>query len=196
MPHEPCDREPVDLGRLVRRRRHAPAIGADLPAVVTPASPDPSPAYLELYRLAVEMADRVSARRTTANNFFLAVHATLATVVGLLGLGILGESPGSQSSAPDPSATIVVGVAGVLLSIAWWLGLRSYRDLNAAKFKVITKLEEQLPARIFTEEWLRLRRDEIPWWRGRYAEQGTVERVVPFIFAGLYVIAIWRSISG
>jgi hypothetical protein len=27
--------------------------------------------YLELYKLAVEMADRISARRATANRFFL-----------------------------------------------------------------------------------------------------------------------------
>ncbi len=86
-------------------------------------------------------------------------------------------------------------MAGVLLSIAWWLGLRSYRDLNAAKFKVITQLEQQLPTKVFSEEWLLLKRDEIPWWRGRYAEQGTVERVVPFIFAGLYLVAIWRALT-
>lgn len=162
---------------------------------MTAKAPDPNPAILELYRLAVEMADRVSARRTTANNFFLAVHATLATVVGLLGLDVLGGSSASPPAARDPSATVLVGMAGVLLSIAWWLGLRSYRDLNAAKFKVITQLEQQLPTKVFSEEWLLLKRDEIPWWRGRYAEQGTVERVVPFIFAGLYLVAIWRALT-
>ncbi len=33
--------------------------------------------YLELYKLAVEMADRVSARRATANAFFLTVNTAL-----------------------------------------------------------------------------------------------------------------------
>ena len=158
------------------------------------ASSNPSPAVLELYRLAVEMADRVSARRTTANSFFLALHATVATIVGLLGfqtaaIGAPG-APGAAAPTHDPIPTLVIGIVGVLLSAAWWLGLRSYRDLNTAKFSVITKLEEQLPVDIFRAEWQLLKRDKISRWRGRYAEQGTVERFVPLVFAGLYTTAI------
>lgn len=175
--------------------------GERAPSPVVPPAADPAPdptaraTLLDIYRLAVEMADRVSARRTTANNFFLALHGSLAAVVALLGIqpgAAAAQGAGSHNVVP----TIVIGVAGILLCASWWLGLRSYRDLNSAKFKVINKLEEQLPARIFTEEWQHLKRDEISWWRGRYAEQGTVERVVPFIFAALYAFAIFRSVAG
>ena len=163
------------------------------PAAVA-ASADPSPAVIELYKLAVEMADRVSARRTSANSFFLALHATVATIVGLLGFQTVATGPAGAPGAPapthDPAPTLVIGLVGVLLSAAWWLGLRSYRDLNTAKFTVITKLEEQLPVDIFNAEWQLLKRDKISRWRGRYAEQGTVERVVPLVFAGLYALAI------
>jgi hypothetical protein len=149
---------------------------------------------LDLYKLAVEMADRVSARRTTANNFFLALHGSLAAVVALIGTqSSAGPQDGTSSSIVPMT---VVGAAGILLCAAWWLGLRSYRDLNSAKFQVITKLEERLPAAVFSTEWKFLKRDEIPWWRGRYAEQGTVERVVPFIFMALYAFAIWRTMTG
>lgn len=169
------------------------------PVVIRAADPAPDPTArattIDIYRLAVEMADRVSARRTTANNFFLALHGSLAAVVAFLGIqpgATAAGGVGSHGAVP----TIVIGLAGLLLCASWWLGLRSYRDLNSAKFKVITKLEEQLPAKIFTEEWQYLKRDEISWWRGRYAEQGTVERVVPFIFAALYAFAIFRSVAG
>jgi hypothetical protein len=37
--------------------------------------------YLELYKLAVEMADRVSARRATANAFFLTINTALFAFV-------------------------------------------------------------------------------------------------------------------
>ena len=37
--------------------------------------------YLELYKLAVEMADRVSARRAAANAFFLTVNTALLAFV-------------------------------------------------------------------------------------------------------------------
>ncbi|MFC5145895.1 RipA family octameric membrane protein [Streptomyces aureoversilis] len=68
--------------------------------------------------------------------------------------------------------------AGITLSAAWWMQLRSYRDLNTAKFKVINKLEECLPVHICADEWEALKSDPIPGWRKRYAELGTSERIV------------------
>jgi len=40
--------------------------------------------------------------------------------------------------------------------------------------------------KIFVEEWKRLKGKRTGSWRGRYAEFGTVERLVPLIFAALY----------
>lgn len=39
--------------------------------------------YLDLYKLAVEMADRVSARRGTANAFFVTVNTALLAFLSL-----------------------------------------------------------------------------------------------------------------
>lgn len=151
--------------------------------------------YLELYKLAVEMADRVSARRTSANNFFLALHAAMVSVVGLIRRL---QSVDATTTPPfDPLPVVITSVAGIALSGAWFLALRSYRDLNRAKFNVITKMEEGLPVRVFGDEWQSLRKDDVRRWRGRYTEQGTVERVVPFIFGVVYVAAlvsaVWRT---
>jgi hypothetical protein len=125
--------------------------------------------YLELYKLAVEMADRVSARRATANAFFLTVNTALLAFV---------------SSGLDDMLW-VVALVGIALSGAWWVLLKSYRDLNAAKFDVITEMEKNLEAQVFGDEWKRLERRQESW-RGRYAEFGAVERFVPLIFALLY----------
>ena len=38
---------------------------------------------MDIYKLSVEMADRISARRAVANAFFLTVNTTLAAVIGL-----------------------------------------------------------------------------------------------------------------
>ena len=143
---------------------------------------------LELYKLAVEMADRVSARRTAANAFFLTLHGGLAATVG-----ILGQST-SASSQDEWLYLLLAPIAGLALSAAWFLLLKSYRDLNRAKFTVITEMESELPAQIFEKEWQQLKKDPVKGWRGRYAEQGTVERVVPIVFAGLYVAAIIRVV--
>jgi hypothetical protein len=137
---------------------------------------------LELYKLAVEMADRVSARRTGANAFFLTLHGGLAAAVGILG----------QASREVSVYLLLAPIAGLALSAAWFLLLRSYRDLNRAKFTVITEMEEQLPVQVFAKEWEQLKKDPVEGWRARYAEQGTVERFVPGVFAVLYAAAIVR----
>lgn len=129
--------------------------------------------YFDLYKLTVEMADRVTARRGTANSFFLAVNSALAAVVG--------------ATSADQT---VAALAGIVLSAAWWLLLRSYRDLNRAKFKVIIEMEQKLPVQPYDAEWKYLKDDKVAGWRGRYAEQGTVERVVPVAFIALYLAVI------
>ena len=50
-------------------------------------------------------------------------------------------------------------------------------------------MEKQLPAAPFTDEGEWLRRDPVRRWRGRYAEFSTLERVVPAVFAAIYVAA-------
>jgi hypothetical protein len=129
--------------------------------------------YLELYKLAVEMADRVSARRATANAFFLTVNTALLAFL---------------SSGLD-DALRLVALAGIALSGTWWLLLKSYRDLNAAKFGVITEMENHLEVKVFEDEWEQLKEKRQEGWRGRYAEFGAVERFVPLIFAALYAAA-------
>jgi hypothetical protein len=136
---------------------------------------------LELYKLAVEMSDRLSARRGAANTFFLTVNTGLATLLGAQDL------------------RWYVAAAGIVFALAWWVQLRSYRQLNAAKFKVIHKIEERLPLRIFTDEWdyLKADRPAAPGFRRRirYLELGAVERMVPFAFAAIYVAELIRQAS-
>lgn len=133
--------------------------------------------------MAVEMADRVSARRASANSFFFTVQAGLAVAMGGFAVRTGGSTP-----EPDAFVLTLAAVAGALISGSWWLLLRSYRDLNSAKFKVISKIErEHLSLQPFDDEWQFLKRDPIGPWRQRYAEQGQVERVVPIVFLVLYI---------
>ena len=141
--------------------------------MTTPASdPMPDGATLDLYKLHAELADRVSARRTTANSFFLTVQTGLIAVAGLI-------SPDLDSGSDWVRG--VVSAAGVLLAVCWWLSLRSYRHLNKAKFEVLHKIETRLPVRMFTDEWAVLEQT-------RYSELGKVERFVPWIFTALWVV--------
>ncbi|RIR29877.1 hypothetical protein D2E28_06435 [Mycobacteroides abscessus] len=145
----------------------------------------PDPRVLDIYKLAVEMADRVSARRAVANAFFLTVNTTLVAVVGL--------------STTQPDSTVrftAVCLAGVAVSVCWWLLLRVYRRLNTAKFAVINQIEaEHLPVRPYSDEWTELMPDDEETTRrtrlGRaFRELGGVERIVPIVFGLLYIVLL------
>ncbi len=142
---------------------------------------------LELYKLAVEMADRVSARRAAANAFFLTLNTALLAVVGLVRPAESGDVKGPV--AGDRFGLVVLSLAGVAVALTWWTLLRSYRELNRAKFLVVNELELQLPAAPFTEEWKHLVVERSPKLRGRYVELGQAERVVPLVYAAIYIAA-------
>lgn len=146
--------------------------------------PDDSP-ELKLYELAVEMADRISARRALANTFFLTVNTGLTALLG------------------GNNLRWYVAAAGIVFAVAWWWLLESYRQLNWAKFQVINAIETELPFRLFSDEWGQLQSRKVPlrlwparhlWaWVNGYHELGTVERVVPLAFVAIYVAELIRQ---
>lgn len=140
-----------------------------------------------LYAVSVEMADRVSARRGLANQFYLSIETLLLGVPAFFGL----STPTDDHF--DPRSAMLLAAIGVVVSAAWWLQLRSYRQLNAAKFEVILKIEaDHFAIHPFSDEWDSLKKDRVEGWRGRYAELGTVERLVPIVFLIVnVVVGVW-----
>jgi hypothetical protein len=150
---------------------------------------DTDQVVFDQYKIATEMADRVSARRGTANGFYFTVGSALLAAAESLGLSIASG-------------------AGLVLTAAWWLQLRSYRNLNAAKWAVIRKHEDQLPTQTFSDEWTILKTDAIerqtirfPWLAkrvkplARYAELSVVEQVVPALFFVLFAISLGQALT-
>lgn len=130
--------------------------------------------FLEIYKLSVEMADRISARRAAASGFFLTVQTGVVASLAFV--------EGQQWS---------IALAGLVVSVSWWLLLRSYRQLNAAKFKIIHELEKRLPAAPYHDEWEILDNKDGPL-KERYAALGLIEQTVPVIFFCISLVAlIW-----
>jgi hypothetical protein len=162
---------------------------------------DDSSVLLDLYKTAVEMADRVSARRAGANSFFLTLNVALAAVVGVVSSARKAPPHGSVPSF-DAFGLCVTAGAGIVLAIVWWALLRYYRRLNGAKFKVINALEARLPAQPYADEWKYLHPGEavggakaVAWWRrGKHREATVVEQVVPFVFVVIYVVLGIRAV--
>lgn len=86
----------------------------------------------------------------------------------------------------EPFTGYLVSFSGMVLAATWWILIRSYRDLNKAKFAVILSMEARMEIRIFGDEWASLKADPVKGWAKRYAEFSFVERVVPIPFFALY----------
>ncbi|TSB21548.1 RipA family octameric membrane protein [Streptomyces benahoarensis] len=139
-------------------------------------------AVLEQYKLCVEMADRVSSRRNLTNTFFLTLN-TAVVAAAAAGGGIHGS--------------LWVRLAGLVIlltqCLAWFVTMRSYRQLNAAKYAVIGALERRLPALAYSDaEWGAL--GEGRDWR-RYLPLTHVEQWVPLIFAAAYVVGFLATVA-
>jgi len=131
------------------------------------------PDLFEQYKLYVESAEKISERRVSANNYLLTVNAFLVTLYGLLG-----------ASQYKSYWSVLVPVAGLLVSLTWHRIITSYRDLNSVKFKVIHELERQMPAALYDYEWQKAEEG-----RGRaYHPLTHLERWIPVIFMVLYVV--------
>jgi hypothetical protein len=161
--------------------------------------------FVDVYKTAVEMADRTSARRAVANSYFLTINTALAAVVGIVSAARRVGPSGPPSF--DRFGLAVTSLAGIVLACVWWLLLRYYRRLNAAKFQVINGMEEQLPARPYTDEWAILHQAAVSgaaegavtrWWRRKvqHREATVVEQVVPFVFMAIYVALGIRVLLG
>ena len=101
------------------------------------------------YRMFVETSEALVARRQGVNTFFLSVNSAILAVVGLL----LRDG----ESADLESAMIAgLGLVGVALCSVWRRLIKSFGQLNTAKFAVILAIEKRLPARMFAAEWAAL----------------------------------------
>lgn len=157
---------------------------------ISPASYDATTekyraAVLEQYKLYVEMADRVSNRRGLANTFFLTLNTLLFTLFGVF----WKDKPGDVPIA----LLVLLLVTTVGECSAWWMIVRSYRQLNAGKYQVVGLLEEQLPASPYWRaEWQAL--GEGTDWR-LYMPLTHVEQWVPVLFAAIYAAGFAWAVS-
>lgn len=128
---------------------------------------------LEIFKLMVEMADRVSQRRQAANNFYLSVNTAL-----------IGASAYLSTLRPSWAGVAVISVAGIAISILWVRNIGSYKTLNAAKFEVINEIEKSLSFQPFAQEWSILDPDGDGQ---RHQPFHRVEVAVPWVFAAVHI---------
>lgn len=133
----------------------------------------------EQYKLCIEMADKISSRRDTANGFFLTLNSLI--------LGT-GATLVEKIHSVEPKWFLIFPALILFLEcFFWWRLIIAYKQLNGAKFQIIGELENKLPAAPYGKaEWeylLKKGEDRAVYWPLTH-----LESKIPWMFFWGYVI--------
>jgi len=142
---------------------------------------------LEQYKLYVEIAGRISTRRAQTNRFYISLLSGLLALLSIVvGREILSDF--------QTIAFMAVAILGLALCALWNVNIRSYRQLNSGKFKVIHEMEQHLPFPCFDKEWEILGEGKES---KKYLQLTRIEQyvpillVIPYILLFVYSLWIW-----
>lgn len=126
---------------------------------------------LEQWKTSVEMANAISERRTSTNNFFITLNSIIFAVI----------------SFQFSKKSICLSCMGIIICYLWTISLENYKKLNETKFKIINELEKKLPANVFDYEWELIGKGND---HKKYKKFSNLEKAIPYIFGILYIISI------
>ena len=88
---------------------------------------------LEQYKLYLQSAENVGARRVASSRYMLTLNGALVALYGI-----------QSANFGQSYWTLLLPVVGISASALWYLIIKSHADLNSVKFKVIQELEQLL----------------------------------------------------
>jgi len=141
---------------------------------------------LEQYKLYVEMADRISSRRQTANTFFVSLNTVLIALGGYA----------KSATSTEWFFYFVTSGSGLVICYIWYRLAKSYKCLNSGKFKIVHAVEIELPFKLFDAEWEALGRGKNT---KLYHPFTSLELRVPWVFGAIHLIVVvyilpWRQL--
>jgi hypothetical protein len=133
---------------------------------------------LDQYKMYVEMADRVSQRRTTANSYFLTLNSAILGFVGYL------------TSKDSTEYLWLLAFAGCTLTFLWYSIIISHKKLSTAKWLVVHEIEKRLPISPYDAEWQAVERGKNSklYWPISHVESG-----VPWVFFSLHLFVLCET---
>lgn len=135
---------------------------------------------IEIYKLHVEMVDRVSQRRGVVNQLYITI---LSALIGVLTLSSEKEIPINNSLI-----CFSIGLLGIIICILWITKIHAYKQLNSAKFRTLEKIEEKLPFQFYKEEWTILKSNK------KYKTLTTLEKISPIVLSIPFFLLIVYAI--
>ena len=142
---------------------------------------------LDEYKLYVEMQDKISSRREETNRFYVTLLSALLALLTLVAGSGTGPAFQGIQWAMIPAAAFL----GMAICALWFGTIRSFRQLNKAKFLVINEMEQSLPYACYKREW------ELMKGRAKerkYLTPTQVVEAVPILFIIPYLFLLVWSI--
>jgi hypothetical protein len=141
--------------------------------------------FLSIYNQYIDMADRISSRRQSANSFFLTINTAIVSFISSVRFII--------STPKQSTIYLPIAIAGIILCYSWYRLLVSYKELNSAKFSLICQMEKELPLKPYDTEWQKLREGKKS---KRHMPFSKIETIVPWVFLLLHVFFFIYSFAG
>ena len=130
-------------------------------------------ALIEQYKIYVQSAENVSARRIASIRYLLTINAALVALYGF------------QSTASGQTYwTLLIPPIGIIASLLSYKIIKSHAALNRVKFKIIHEFEQLLPLTMYTYEWKLAEEGKGSTYR---AVTG-IEQWLPILFVVLHMI--------
>lgn len=137
---------------------------------------------LEQYRIYLHVFNSTNERRQKSNEFFLGLNAAI--------IGILGYV--ETKSIPNANVIfMLVPFVGISIGYCWYKIIKSYSQLDRAKFKVIHAVEQKLPIALFETEWNLLGKGKD---KKKYRPLSDTEKIIPITFILLYIVILMLSL--
>ena len=134
---------------------------------------------IDQYKLFQKTSEDLVTRRQSVSSFYITVNSALVALTGII-LGIIGM----------PTKFFVIlfmCLSGIILDISWIHILEAYGTLNAAKMKVISLIEMNLPVALYDAEW-RIMSDKLN--NRKYVSFTNSEKKIPKVFLFIYISLI------
>lgn len=126
---------------------------------------------LQQYLKYIDSIEQTTNNRTKLNTLFTSLNSLLFVSFNLV-----------KESAPSNYINVSFGILGILLCIAWIINIKSFKQLNKIKFKVLCEIENKLSANIYDYEWSLLKNEY------SYFRQNKAQQLIPILFIIVFFI--------
>lgn len=137
---------------------------------------------LEQYKVYLQTSEDLVQRRQSVSNFYISVNSALVSVLSIL-IAIINIFGSQYAMIITACGCYILSFCGIVLCLTWKRIILSYGRLNAAKMKVISAIERNLPLNLYDVEW-QVQSEKIG--KDKYISFTNIEKRIPTLFLVLY----------